>query len=116
MLEKLAADPRYGIAQVIDHAGVVQRGANPAASFYVDFRPGYEMGQRPDAPLDSPSALKGMHGNFPEHPEMHSSFFIAGPGIPRRGNIGAIDMLDIAPTLARVMGYDMPTASGKPLF
>ena len=116
LLEKLAADPRYGIAQVIDHAGVVQRGANPAASFYVDFRPGYEMGQRPDAPLDSPSALKGMHGNFPVHPEMHSSFFIAGPGIPRRGNIGAIDMLDIAPTLARVMGYDMPTASGKPLF
>ena len=116
LLDRLAADPHYGIATVIDRAGIARRGANPAASFYVDFRIGYEMGQRPDAPLDSPSALKGMHGNFPEHPEMHSSLFLAGPGVPRRGSLGAVDMLDIAPTLARCLGVALPTAQGKPLF
>ena len=116
LLDRLAADPRYGIAQVIDAAGIARRGANPAASFWVDFRTGYEMGQRPEAPLDSPSALKGMHGHFPENPEMHSSLFIAGPAVRRRGTLGSVDMLDIAPTLARLMGYDMPSAEGKPLF
>jgi hypothetical protein len=37
---------------------------------------------------------------------------------PRRfaGSLGEVDMRDIAPTLARILGVSLPTAAGKPLF
>jgi hypothetical protein len=45
---------------------------------------------------------------------MESSFFIAGPGIPH-GNLGRIDMRDIAPTLAGVLGLSLTKSEGKVL-
>lgn len=48
-------------------------------------------------------------------PAMHSAFFIAGPGIAPGRNLGESDMLDIAPTLAALLGTTLPGTPGKPL-
>jgi predicted AlkP superfamily pyrophosphatase or phosphodiesterase len=55
----------------------------------------------------------GTHGYFPELKEMDASFFIAGPGIAAGRNLGRIDMIDIAPTLAALMKVKLPTADGR---
>jgi hypothetical protein len=47
---------------------------------------------------------------------MRATFMIDGPGIPKSGAIGEIDMRDIAPTVAKIMGVSLPTANGKSLF
>ncbi len=39
-----------------------------------------------------------------------------GPGIPAGKSLGDIDIRDVAPTLAKIMGTSMPSATGKPLF
>ena len=57
----------------------------------------------------------GQHGYSPTHPEMRSSFLIAGPGIQRGVNLGEVDMRGIAPTLAKVMGGSLGTADLPPL-
>jgi hypothetical protein len=44
---------------------------------------------------------------------MNSSFFIAGPGIASRRDLGQIDMRDIAPTLAELLGVPLPSAEGR---
>ncbi len=62
------------------------------------------------------ASVRGSHGYFPEHAEMHSTFLIEGPGIPAGKNLGEIDMRDIAPTVARVLNVSLPSAQGKPLF
>jgi hypothetical protein len=46
---------------------------------------------------------------------MRSTFLIAGPGIGLHGDLGEIDMRRIAPTLARVMGGNLPGAEMEPL-
>jgi predicted AlkP superfamily pyrophosphatase or phosphodiesterase len=116
LLDRLAADPAYGINRVIDRAEIARIGGGREASFYIDFKLGFEMGQKVDAPLVSPSLPHGMHGYFPDHPEMGASFIISGPGVAARGSLGEIDMRDIAPTLAKVLEVPLPTADGRPLF
>lgn len=115
MLHDLAARPELGIAQVADAGEIARAGGTPMASFWVDFKPGYEMSQNPAAPEVGPGAVKGTHGYFPSHPEMRATFILNGPGVPNRA-LGEIDMRDIAPTLARVMKVALPGADGKPLY
>ena len=100
LLDKLAADPTLGIARVADAAEVARMGGTPMASFWIDFKPGYELGNNPSAPSVGPASIKGNHGYFPDHPEMRATFILAGPGVPAKGSLGEIDMRDIAPTLA----------------
>jgi predicted AlkP superfamily pyrophosphatase or phosphodiesterase len=76
---------------------------------------GYELGVTPDAPLPAPPHFQGMHGFDPATAEMRSTFLIEGPGISAGKNLGSIDMRDIAPTLAKLMGASLPQAQGHAL-
>jgi predicted AlkP superfamily pyrophosphatase or phosphodiesterase len=116
LLDKFAADPALGIARVADAAEIARMGGTPMASFWIDFKPGFEMGNDPSAPPVSPGAIKGNHGYFPDHPEMRATFILAGPGVPAKGSLGEIDMRDIAPTLANILKVRLPEADGHPLF
>jgi predicted AlkP superfamily pyrophosphatase or phosphodiesterase len=113
LLAQLKADPNNGIDRVVSRKEIEKMGGASTASFYVNFKIGYEMGKNPLAPLVSPSTLKGMHGYFPTAPEMLSTFLISGTGISRHGSLGLIDMRDIAPTLAKELGVKLENAQGK---
>jgi predicted AlkP superfamily pyrophosphatase or phosphodiesterase len=115
LLATLAANPDLGIARVADAAEVARMGGTPMASFWIDFKPGYEMGNDPAAPPVSVGSVKGNHGYFPDHPEMRATFILAGPGVPAKGSLGEVDMRDIAPTLAKILKVQLPQADGRPL-
>jgi predicted AlkP superfamily pyrophosphatase or phosphodiesterase len=115
LLKKLQDDPQYGIAHVLDHEQAVALGGTAQASWFVQFRPGNEMGVKPDAPVLSPGHYRGMHGYDAALPEMRSTFLIEGKGVPTARDIGSIDMRDIAPTLAALLGVQLPQAQGKAL-
>jgi predicted AlkP superfamily pyrophosphatase or phosphodiesterase len=116
VLNAMAANPAYQIAHIADAQEIAHMGGTAAASFWIDFKPGAQMGYNPQAPLASPATIQGTHGYFPSHPEMRASFIVAGASIPKRGSLGEIDMRDIAPTLAKIMNVELPQAEGKPLF
>jgi arylsulfatase A-like enzyme len=102
---------------VSDRAGIGAMGGGTDADFFVDARIGYEMETRLTGPLVvTPGANKGTHGYFPDHPQMRATLIIAGPGLAKRGPLGEVDMRDIAPTVAELLGVPLPTAAGKPLF
>lgn len=115
LLAQLQKDPAYGIARVLDQNEVAKDGGTDQATWFVLFKQGYEMGIRPDAPLPAPSHYQGMHGYDPSLPAMRSTFLIAGKGVPAGKDLGEIDMRDIAPTVAHVLGVSLPQAEGKPL-
>ncbi|MGA7710830.1 MAG: ectonucleotide pyrophosphatase/phosphodiesterase [Rhizomicrobium sp.] len=116
LLAKLTGDPELGIDHVADASEIARIGGTKLASFWIDFKPGYEMGQNPSAPPLSPSSMRGTHGYFPSHPEMRATFILAGPSIPAKGSLGEVDMRDIAPTLAKVLQVNLPDADGHPVF
>jgi predicted AlkP superfamily pyrophosphatase or phosphodiesterase len=115
-LDKLAADPDSGIAQVLDRDAIRQRGAFPNAAFLAVFKPGYYFGTDTRGDLVTPiPGTRGSHGFSPEYPEMRASFFAVGAGIAHHRDLGLVDMRQIAPTVAGILHVAMPTAKATPL-
>lgn len=115
LLAKLQADPTSGIDRVLDAEELQKRGGFPTAAFFVGLKPGWRTGSSLSGPVISKVKPGGTHGELPDVPELHSAFFLIGPGVPAGKNLGLIDMRDIAPTLAKEVGLSLPNADGKPL-
>ena len=115
LLDRLAHDNANGIDRIIDRAEITKDHGNPTAEFYVLFKPGFQMAPDLKEPMVGPSVMKGMHGYDADLPAMRSTFLIEGHGVPAGRSLGSIDMRDIAPTLAKILGVTLPEAEGKPL-
>ena len=113
LLAKLAGDPANGIARIVSAEELHARGGFPEADFLVALRPGFITGENLSGVLVTASTIKGMHGYWPDFPEMNASFFVAGPGIPAAHSLGPIDMRAIAPTLAQLLAVHLGATEVK---
>ena len=114
VLQALAADPANGIARILEREEIAQLGGTERATFWVDLHPGTSFSGMLGGSTILPAGRGGTHGYVPTHPEMSSTFIFSGPGV-RPGDVGAIDMRHIAPTLAKFLGVSLPTADLAPL-
>jgi arylsulfatase A-like enzyme len=55
------------------------------------------------------------HGYLPSHPSMFPAFVASGAGIRRGARIGHVRNLDVAPTIAHLLGLELPGAKGRVL-
>jgi predicted AlkP superfamily pyrophosphatase or phosphodiesterase len=116
LLQGMKADPNNGIAAVLERDAIQQRGAFPDAAFLIVMKLGYYALADATSPLVSEvQGTPGSHGFSPEYPEMRAAFFIAGPGVAHGRDLGLIDMRQIAPTVAQLLGVPLPAARQMPL-
>ncbi|HXP83488.1 MAG TPA: ectonucleotide pyrophosphatase/phosphodiesterase [Bryobacteraceae bacterium] len=119
MLDKLAANPEYGIARVLDGAEVARMGGFPDAAYFVELKLGYALGTGASGPASGPMVTPvpgtGQHGYLPDRPEMRSAFFLLGRGLATSQDLGIIDMRQVAPTLAAILGVKLPSAAMGPI-
>jgi predicted AlkP superfamily pyrophosphatase or phosphodiesterase len=116
LLRTLQADPANGIAEVLERDAIKQRGAFPDAAFLIIMKSGYYALADAVSPLLSEvPGTQGSHGFSPEYPEMRAAFFAAGAGIAHGRDLGVIDMRQIAPTIAQLLGVRLPQARQLPL-
>ncbi len=112
-LQHLAANPESGIQRIYTGNEMTDLGLAPEAAFILALKPGYRMGNAMTGPLRETSS-GGAHGAFSTRtvrPDMHSSFFISGPGIAAGKDLGTIDIRQIAPTLADALDVPFPSAT-----
>jgi predicted AlkP superfamily pyrophosphatase or phosphodiesterase len=57
---------------------------------------------------------RGTHGHRPEDPRLHAGFVAAGPSIAEGARLGVLDQLDVAPTIAAMLGVKLPAAARPP--
>ena len=119
LLAKLAGDrasgPSNGIDRVLEADDLHARGGYPTASFFVGLKPGFKTGTSLTGTMVQTVKKGGAHGALNDLPELRSSFFVVGPAVAAGKDLGVIDMRSIAPTLAGLVGLQMPTADGKNL-
>lgn len=116
LLQALAADPNNGIVRIDSRAEIERHGAFPDAAFLVVMKPGFYAAASLNGEFVSElPAGRGGHGFSPEFPEMNAAFFIAGAGIARGRDLGIVDMRQIAPTLAQILGESLGTGKYAPL-
>jgi predicted AlkP superfamily pyrophosphatase or phosphodiesterase len=111
-LQLLAGDPANGIARIDDEAFVSNVEGFKGASFILEASPGFYFSGSVTGDPVSPSGDRGMHGYPPDHPDMHASIIASGAAVSGRGNIGLVHTVDLAPTIANILGFTMPTAEG----
>ena len=114
VVEAMAADPESGILEVVDKKGAVERGGFPLAEYVLVAKKGYEIRDNPTGPYCTGKLhQKAQHGYSEEFEEMRASFLLTGRGIEAGRDLGAMNLIDIAPTLASIMGFEMPQAEGR---
>ena len=55
------------------------------------------------------------HGYMPDHPRMYPALVLSGYGIRKGERIGSVRNHDVAPTIARLLGIQMPGVEGRVL-
>ncbi len=107
---------RHGIARELPMAEVTERA--PALRDWVaafDTPTNYVATEDDSGPALGPGSHFGVSGLWPSRPGYRSVFAIAGEGI-RPKKLGEIDLLQIAPTLADVIGVKLPRANKPSLW
>ena len=115
VMKRLEDDPESGILEVLTGEEALARGGFPQAAYVLVSEKGYEI--RDDVTGDylrTTLTQKAQHGYSEKFPEMRASFMITGEGIGK-GKITGVHLIDVAPTLAAVMGAELPDAQGRNL-
>jgi predicted AlkP superfamily pyrophosphatase or phosphodiesterase len=58
-------------------------------------------------------SYRGTHGHRSDDPRLHAAFLAAGPSIVEGGRPGVLDQLDVAPTVAAILGLRLSAAERK---
>ncbi len=111
LLEKLKANPEYGISRILTCEEITAKGGDPDAAFLVAWKPGYSGGEALEGEIVKAIPGTGTHGYLPDNPELQSAFFAMGGSIAHQCNAGVIDMRQIAPTVAGWLGVSLPGVS-----
>jgi predicted AlkP superfamily pyrophosphatase or phosphodiesterase len=108
----------HGLARWITPAEARKLGGFPDAAFVLCAAPGYSLSgsnSKTRTLVSSGGSFVGTHGYCPDEPIMQSAFIASGPGVRQFGKIPTIRMIDIAPTVAAILGLNLPDADGVPI-
>ncbi len=87
-----------------------------APDLWLSAREGYSFGDRDTGELISDRATPGgTHGYHQFQEALYGTLVISGAGVREGVDLGLVKSIDVAPTIAALLGLEMPTADGKPL-
>jgi len=109
---KSQPDSIQRLFRLIDRKKLDEIGGNPEVALALSGENGAAFGGASTGELIRPGK-GGTHGYFPDFQEIRTGFITCGPGIRAGGVISLMNLRDIAPFIARVLGFDFPSADGK---
>jgi arylsulfatase A-like enzyme len=115
-----------GIAEIIEASGFAELGypdpeKNPQmAQMVLAAKPGYAfnnsaIGDDYMTEVTLEQGSQGHHGYLASNPKMNAVFVAAGRGIKKGARLGVIENIHVAPTIAQLLGVELPGARGKVL-
>ena len=66
-------------------------------------------------PTETKPERRGSHGHDANFPDLRATFVACGAGIKPGVVLGDIDNRSVAPTIAKLLGIELPNTEGKPL-
>ena len=115
VLALLESRPEYGVHRLYRGEELERLGGFPGAYAVLDAAEGFFFSNNLASPGVLPARLRGVHGQVPTRPGLSAGLVIRGPGIQAGKNIGNIRLVDVAPTLARILGVELGSVEGRVL-
>lgn len=118
ILDSLALNSETGIKEIYDNSQLASFGCDPNASFMLEAAPGFVFSEKTntDSIISSSKnskALTGTHGYSPENPNLDTLFMASGPAFKKGFSVDNMNLIDIAPTLAKALNIDFYPCDGK---
>ncbi len=121
-LESLMEDPAIRLAYVLDAEQAVETyGVSGPFDFLIESSLPISFGDNPSGTAVWASQVPGdkkmgraTHGGSPTRAEL-TTFTVAGPSVRAGATLARESMLDVAPTLAAMLGLEMPDVDGRVL-
>ncbi len=113
IFKPLAGKNGSGIFRVLEAGEIKKIGGNPRAALMLDAADGYTFGGNYTGEFITPYTRRGQHGFLPTRPDYKASLIMSGAGVKRRGDLGEVRMIDIGPTIARVLSLSLKNAEGR---
>ena len=109
----------YGIERVISPQEMAELRVKTRAAYMIEAKEGYSFEDTLEGPIILDLASKGMkyatHGYLPDKENYGCNFLVVGPGIKKNFSFGPTEMVDIAPTIGRLLGVEFTHGDGRVL-
>ena len=115
LLGGLAAEPSSGIRRVLTAAELRAQRADPRAALGLLAQDGYAFAHALSGPLVVKASRPGEHGYDPADPDMFGVFVAAGAGVRPGARLEQVRAIQVAPTIARLLGLALSDAEGAPI-
>lgn len=115
--EALSAYARQyeGRFRILERSELDRLGADPGAALGIEPMPGYVLDARLSGPFAQAHSRAAGHGYSPHTPGMETGLILAGAGIRAGVRLPETRTIDVAPTIARLMGLTLAQAEGQPI-
>ena len=107
-------DPDNGIAAIYSSKKAKELGADPECTFMLEARRGFYFQNELDMG-EIPEVQRATHGFHPGRKDYQTVFMAVGPDIMPGVEIEEMSLMDEGPTMAEIMGLELPGAKGKVL-
>ena len=101
--------------RIVERAELDTWGADRDAVFGVEPTVGYVLDGRLAPPFAQPHSRAAGHGYRPDTPGMETGLIAWGAGVRGGWVLPVTNTIDVAPTIAMLLGLDLPDADGKPI-
>ncbi len=106
-----------GIRTIFTKDEMRNMGIDSSAEFMIEAHEGYYFSDETEKStvidLNQENITHSTHGYLPDQEGYHCNFVIAGPKVKTNYHIGKMNMVDVAPTLANVLDFEMDSCDGR---
>ncbi|MDF2842934.1 MAG: npp [Herbinix sp.] len=118
ILNQAVANESYGIERIYTRGELDNLKVEPSIPYMLEAKKGYCFDDGLEGPIVSDLETQGIkyatHGFSPDKPDYRCNLVISGAGIKNKYDLGDIQMVDIAPTIAEIMGIEFYSCDGIP--
>jgi hypothetical protein len=107
------AAARAGAFHIVSAEEMLRLGADREAWFGLEADPGYVFVNDPNGPLARTAPERGAGGYLPDEPAMAPGFVAAGAGLRQGLVVPTLRQIDVAPTVARLLGLRLEGTDGR---
>jgi len=119
IIEKAITEDCYGIEKLYTRKELDHNHVASSARYMLEAKTGYCFEDSLEGPividLEEVGIKYATHGYSPDKPGYKCILVVSGPGIRNDYQLGEIQMVDIAPTMASILGIDLYNCDGRPI-
>lgn len=112
LFHQLADGPYQHLLRIVDRDEIARLGGDPDAFLILEPAEGYTTSAGTSGDVVIPAGKGGDHGYLPTEPAMRTGLILSGAGIAPGVVLPVARQIDIAPTVARLLGFEMRNVDG----